>query len=150
MEWNFTRRFGPKRTAIVQICDAKQVIIFSVSRAKSYCLPKCLVDFLSDERYLKLGVNISGDARKLHRDFDSLPPIRGLVELTALAREIDYDRWAHKGKMVSLQELAAQYVDVRLEKGDERTSNWEAQGAWAPSAKQMSQAQLACERLWFR
>lgn len=145
MEWNFSWRYGQKRTGIIQICDDATVIVFSVSRARDYKLPRCLVNFLSNSHIHKLGVNISGDARKLHRDWPDLPPIRGLIELSDLARCVDASTWAHKGKLIALRELAAQYVNVNLQKGSERTSNWEAQGKWAPNAKQMSERQLDCK-----
>lgn len=148
MEWNFTIRRGqaPRqfRTAIIQISDASQVIIFSISRAPDYQLPQCLCTFLSDDKYFKLGVNIAADFRKLKGDFPALPPVNGIVELTHLARAVQKDTWIHKGAFVALRELAAVHAEVNLEKGDERTSDWERQGPWQPNARQMTNRQLDC------
>lgn len=151
MEWNFNKKSGAqKRTAVIQISDMATVLIFSVPRARTYRLPACLTHFLQDPTVYKLGVNIRADAQKLHRDWPNLlPPVRGLVELSELAKHVDADRWSHKPRLVSLQDLAAQYADVHLEKGDERCSNWELSGPWAPNAQQMSDRQLDCKCIQF-
>ena len=91
-------------------------------------------------------MNIIGDAQKLHRDFADLPTINGLFELSDLANAVDADRWAHKKskRWISLQDLVAAYLNGYLAKGDERCSNWELAGPWAPAKDQMSGKQLDC------
>lgn len=100
---------------------------------------------------LKLGVSVANDAWKIRRDFktggrDLL--IKGLLELSHLAKAIDKTRWDGYRHLVALQKLVEVFLSMYLvsqpcskvafsqckealpdaashqDKGDARTSNW--------------------------
>lgn len=127
------------------VCSKKRTPLPQTTRL---ALPACLIHYLSDPDILKIGVGVkSVDATKLLRDYPDLPPIRGLFELSTLVKAVDRPRWEKRsiGGLISLQELTYTYLDAYLEKGNERTSNWENKGPWNPKAKQMTSKQLDCE-----
>ncbi|KAG5643403.1 hypothetical protein DXG03_000981 [Asterophora parasitica] len=72
----------------------------------------------------KMGVNILNDGKKLFSDFGIIA--KNLVELGAVALVADPSRSKKsKRKIVSLATLTQRYCGKILEKGSERTSNWE-------------------------
>jgi hypothetical protein len=68
--------------------------------------------------------DVLDDGRKLYRDFGIIA--RNLVELGRLARLADHD-FPHKRSIVALHKMVALYTAKNLEKGSERTSDWEVQ-----------------------
>jgi hypothetical protein len=70
-------------------------------------------------------LSVADDGAKLFRDFGIRA--HNLVELGALARHVDPPFVAiHKRSLVSLAKLVAHYAGKTLNKGKERTGNWEA------------------------
>ncbi|GAA6001342.1 hypothetical protein JCM10207_006616 [Rhodosporidiobolus poonsookiae] len=111
------------RTAVVQVCDEKRVLLVHVARMPNF--PLALKQLIEDPNRIKLGVQIAGDARKLERDFGHRPA--GTLELNALVRTYDPERFVGRTKpgLIGLQELTGIYLDRYLPKeGAVRCSRW--------------------------
>ena len=80
-----------------------------------------------------MGVNIGNDGRKLFKDWGV--QVRGLVELSYLAREVD-DELEKKRAFLRLDYVVERYTGRTLLKGPVRLSNWEL---W------LKEEQLECE-----
>lgn len=112
-----------RRTALVQLCDTRTILLIQVSSMKRF--PKKVLEVLESPNVVKTGANIRNDGEKLYRDFGIRA--RGLVELGALATKADakfssiYNR-----QVVSLAKMASLYLGKTLVKDSVRTSNWEA------------------------
>ncbi|KAF8062457.1 ribonuclease H-like domain-containing protein [Lyophyllum atratum] len=135
MEWRvfFVRRGGggasgggskvlERRTAVMQVADGRGLMlvvqVYGMDR-----FPKKLQALIENPDIPKLGVNILNDGRKLFRDYGILA--KNLVELGALAAVADPTSGI-KRKIISLAKLTERYCSKTLEKGNERTGNWEA------------------------
>lgn len=68
------------------------------------------------------------DGTKLIKDFRErgITP-RGLLELSALAKQVDKQKFGEVKRLISLQKLVAYWLDRHLDKGDTRVSDWEAE-----------------------
>ncbi|KAF8153264.1 ribonuclease H-like domain-containing protein [Crassisporium funariophilum] len=114
-----------RRVAVVQVADTRGMILVIQVYAMGR-FPIRLIDLLENSKVAKFGVNILNDGNKLFRDYGILS--NNLVELGALALVADpsgTERSKTKRKIVSLAKLVQWYCSKTLEKGDERTSNWE-------------------------
>ncbi|KAH8548701.1 ribonuclease H-like domain-containing protein [Umbelopsis sp. PMI_123] len=123
LEWRPTFVKGAKenKTALVQLCNSKSVLIIQISRMGVF--PHELKGLLQNRKILKTGVNIRGDALKLYRDFRILT--NGLVELSTLARATHASELeGYKG--LSLRLLCAIFLGKSLPKGTTRLSRWDA------------------------
>jgi len=115
-----------RRTAVVQVSDSSGLIlviqIYNMNR-----FPIKLQSLLENPEIPKIGVNILKDGNKLFRDYGIAA--QNLVELGGLALVADpvgsQERSKSKRKIVSLVKLVQWYCRMEVEKGDERTSNWE-------------------------
>ncbi|KAJ3091559.1 hypothetical protein HK102_000098 [Quaeritorhiza haematococci] len=115
MEWNPFSRGYQRKTALIQLCTSHAVGYF----------PQDLKGFLEDEKIMKIGLNIKGDALKLYRDFNVR--MRSWVELSSLAKAILPERFVDTPH-VSLQLLVERVLGLYLSKDDRiRMGNWEAQ-----------------------
>lgn len=115
---------GPRRA------DARCVTLVVVSLLELTLLaafPPSLKTLIEDANRVKLGVQISGDANKLQRDFKHVPA--GLLELNNVARTVDAEAWVNRKTkgLVGLQALVGRYLDKYLEKGAVRTGKWEGE-----------------------
>lgn len=123
LEWRPTFVKGSKenKTALVQLCNAKTVLIIQISRM--HVFPQELKCMLQDRKIIKTGVSIRGDALKLYRDFRILT--NGLVDLGTLARSTKAKELEdHAG--LSLRLLCGIYLGKSLPKGAVRLSRWDA------------------------
>ncbi|KAF8873464.1 ribonuclease H-like domain-containing protein [Infundibulicybe gibba] len=134
MEWRVffqnprsAHHVAERRTAVVQVADTRGLIlviqVYHMSR-----FPKSLIALLENSDIPKLGVNILNDGRKLFRDYGILA--QNLVELGAIAAKAESGGASakkHGRTMVSLAKLVEKYCGKTLEKGKERTGNWEAE-----------------------
>ncbi|KAM0746740.1 hypothetical protein T439DRAFT_350375 [Meredithblackwellia eburnea MCA 4105] len=114
LEWPPSFKRGTEnKTALVQVCDEKTILLAHVSQMKSF--PTALKELIEDPSRIKLGVQIAGDASKLRRDFSFTP--RGIVELSSVARRVDAPRWAGRTySLIGLQTLCATYLERYLPK----------------------------------
>ncbi|TFK67625.1 ribonuclease H-like protein [Pluteus cervinus] len=150
MEWRYFLRKGlPQKTnrvAVVQLADTKgMILVIQVYHMKRF--PRNLQTIIESPHIPKLGVNILGDGRKLFQDYGIVA--KNLVELGGVVAQADIvpgtcqDTSQQNNeagvqpkanpliggpfgrKMVSLAKLVERYCGKTLEKGTERSSNWE-------------------------
>ncbi|KAG8952374.1 hypothetical protein FRC00_006827, partial [Tulasnella sp. 408] len=126
MEWHviFRRNAPPRKTALIQIADRTKIMLFHVSRMSEF--PSKLREVIEDPNIIKTGVNISGDAHKLFKDWEI--QAQGIVELAMLAWEVDRQTMQSHGirsGWTTLANMVSMYLGRVLPKGAERTSNWE-------------------------
>ncbi|WWC89824.1 uncharacterized protein L201_004752 [Kwoniella dendrophila CBS 6074] len=142
MTWDSTKKdyvFGQGRTALMQFCDEKMVILIHLGEKMD--IPSKAVEILQSPSVYKLGVQVKGDGLKLLRDFPNHftspsstseesnptadPGLKGLLELSFLARGIDPIGTGPGSALISLAALTQRYVGKQLEKDkDVRRSNW--------------------------
>ena len=124
VEWN--EDYSGKEqcmTGLFQLGDQRNIVLYQFSGSRR--LPRCLQAVIEDRDIIKLGVCITGDGKKLVRDFGGICP-RGLLELSDLAKHVDPDKYAESGsRLVALQRLVGDWLEAYLDKGDARTSKWD-------------------------
>ncbi|KZV79695.1 ribonuclease H-like protein [Exidia glandulosa HHB12029] len=122
LEWrpNFVKNGKEHKTATIQICDSRIIIIAQIS---ALGVPQNLKKVLEDKEIAKCGLNILNDGQKLYRDYGVVA--KGLVELGTMASQADQSS-NHLGRP-SLGTLVGRYLKRNLLKGSVRMSNWEAQ-----------------------
>ncbi|BEI81562.1 hypothetical protein CcaverHIS002_0207220 [Cutaneotrichosporon cavernicola] len=103
------------RTAVVQVADSRTVVVYHIPIDGVF--GPGLKAVLNDPTRLKLGVNISMDARKLHRD-ELIENTSSLLELSHVARLVDPDAWTRSGRLISLARLTQHYLGVPLDKNE--------------------------------
>ncbi|KAJ3556537.1 hypothetical protein NP233_g11955 [Leucocoprinus birnbaumii] len=110
-----------RRTAIVQIADRNGlVLVVQVNGMRRF--PERLQALIENPKIPKVGVNILNDGKKLFRDYGIMA--KNLVELGSVALVVDPSPISNR-KIVSLAKLVERYCGKMLDKGPERTSNWE-------------------------
>lgn len=104
-------------------------------------LPRKAIELLADPDISKVGVAIGGDAQKLLRDFPNEFPdgVRGILELTKVARKVDPINTGPGARLISLANLCGAYLGKSLSKESTvRGSDW---------STTLSDVQKACE--WY-
>ncbi|KAI0824507.1 ribonuclease H-like protein [Trametes gibbosa] len=110
------------RTALVQLSDARMILLVHVSSMKKF--PQKVKEIIENRDIVKVGANIKQDGQKLFRDYGILG--RNLVELGTVARHVDPSfAKEHKRSVVSLAKVVETYTQKTLDKGNVRTSDWE-------------------------
>ncbi|WRT67397.1 uncharacterized protein IL334_004368 [Kwoniella shivajii] len=143
MTWNETTRkydIGQGRTALMQFCDEKLVVL--VHLGEKMDIPSKAIEILRSPSIYKLGVQVRGDGQKLLRDFPDhfIPPrpsppttispsndigLKGLFELSLLARAVDSIGTGPGGGLISLSNLSKWYLEKELDKDkDVRKGDW--------------------------
>jgi len=132
----------PDRVATLQLfhhgSGGRRALVFRIAGLGDK-FPLAVVALLGDARVAKVGVNVSGDATRLVRDFGC--PVRGLYDLSNLNKKAGQK--LRKG--ISLEDLVRTHCpeDMHIAKSHEamskgvRTGNWEA---WPLSAEQIEYA----------
>ncbi|OAD69685.1 hypothetical protein PHYBLDRAFT_159828 [Phycomyces blakesleeanus NRRL 1555(-)] len=122
MEWapTFVKGRGENKTALVQICDAKSILLIQLSQTKE--IPIELGSFLKSRTKLKAGVNIRNDGRKLLRDYGVFT--NGLVELDVMASTSQSPKLDITHRR-SLQALTGMFLGQHMPKGKVRMSRWD-------------------------
>lgn len=122
MEWSFSWKTGPDKTAVIQICTTldKCYILHIYNLSK---IPQALTALLHHDKVLLHGVNIKNDLRKLERDFPIFKAdkmIENCLDLGPYYNEVcsSSGRW-------SLERLAIQVCKLRISKDQKiRMSKW--------------------------
>ncbi|WVQ69784.1 uncharacterized protein L199_008004 [Kwoniella botswanensis] len=123
--------FGQGRTALMQFADERLVIL--VHLGEKMDIPSKAIEILRSPTIYKLGVQVRGDGQKLLRDFpqhftstsSSDMGIKGLLELSFLARGVDPIGTGPGNSLIGLSRLAERYLGKRLDKSlDVRKGNW--------------------------
>ncbi|KIJ33547.1 hypothetical protein M422DRAFT_35468 [Sphaerobolus stellatus SS14] len=123
MEWKVIYGARQCKTAVIQVCDEKTILIIQLSAMRP-TFPEKLKELVESPTTYKLGLNIGGDGKKLFRDYGISP--KGLVDLGDLMHYVDKEHMATRNrKRIPLQEIVEYYTDHTLDKGPVRTSNWE-------------------------
>ncbi|KAL0037504.1 hypothetical protein WJX77_000402 [Trebouxia sp. C0004] len=129
IEWRVTYKAGeaPRKTALLQLCSRRQhgqyqCLLLHIAHSG---LTPALLQILESEKIKKIGVGISGDAHKLHRDFGVQ-----CVSLVCLSEEANVRLCSSgNGRMPqkwSLAGLMQELLHLTLDKGTAiRCSNWE-------------------------
>lgn len=121
IEWRVDFKVGGQRpVALMQFSRENIVILFHIHRCG---LQPELIDILKNPKIFLLGVNISGDVKKIERDFATVLPgtIKGAVDL----RELEWKLLSHRSSN-SLAGMVQARLRMTLEKPqDVRTGNWE-------------------------
>lgn len=103
LEWPVSNRRGVEfPTALAQVCDDKTILLIHLAKMKG--MSKSLKAMLENPEIKKFGVMISGDGKKIDRDFGV--KCQGLVELNECVRKVDKDRWKARSRVVGMQDLA--------------------------------------------
>ncbi|WWD09843.1 hypothetical protein V865_007971 [Kwoniella europaea PYCC6329] len=123
--------FGQGRTALMQFADERLVVL--VHLGEKMDIPPKAIEILRSPTIYKLGVQVRGDGQKLLRDFpqhftstsSSDIGIKGLLELSFLARGVDPIGTGPGNSLIGLSRLAERYLGKRLDKSlDVRKGNW--------------------------
>ncbi|KAH8833760.1 ribonuclease H-like domain-containing protein [Flagelloscypha sp. PMI_526] len=128
LEWKvlLRRTMIHGRVAVVQVADAERIIIAHVHHMDRF--PIRLRELIESKSTAKVGANILNDGKKLFADWGIIP--NALVELGSVAQTVDpksANASFGKRKVVSLSRLTAKYCNKHLDKGSDRTSNWEVE-----------------------
>ncbi|KAF8058278.1 ribonuclease H-like domain-containing protein [Lyophyllum atratum] len=127
LEWKptFTNNTPENPVALVQLANQDTILLIQISAMQEF--PAKLKDFLESPDFVKAGVAIQNDVKKLYRDCGV--STRNCVDLSLLARCADNAQW--KGKYSSplgLARLIEAYENLTLPKGRISRSNWEDAG----------------------
>ncbi|WWD01101.1 hypothetical protein V866_008039 [Kwoniella sp. B9012] len=123
--------FGQGRTALMQFADERLVVL--VHLGEKMDIPSKAIEILRSPTIYKLGVQVRGDSQKLLRDFpqhftstsSSDMGMKGLLELSFLARGVDPIGTGPGNSLIGLSRLAERYLGKRLDKSlDVRKGNW--------------------------
>ncbi|KXN83591.1 Werner syndrome ATP-dependent helicase [Leucoagaricus sp. SymC.cos] len=124
LEWkpNFRKGQAENPVALVQLANHEFILLLQITAMREF--PLGLAEFLLNPHFIKVGVGIQGDAKKLYQDWGS--NVKNCVDLALLARTVDNNRW--KGRYtdpLGLARLVSVYEDRALMKGKITRSNWE-------------------------
>ncbi|EKM60759.1 uncharacterized protein PHACADRAFT_48952, partial [Phanerochaete carnosa HHB-10118-sp] len=125
LEWKPCYRKGQKENpvALVQLANEETVLLIHITAIRLF--PPSLLQVLWDPAYIKCGVGIQGDCKKLWNDYQV--NTRNCVDLALLARTVDNARWKGKySQPIGLARLCETYEELSLTKGKITRSNWEA------------------------
>ncbi|KAI8919247.1 ribonuclease H-like domain-containing protein [Powellomyces hirtus] len=126
IEWRVTYQAGePSRpVALIQLCNDRHIGLFHIFHMEEF--PDSLREVLENSGMTKVGLNIKGDALKLHRDFGVR--MEGCLDLQSLVKSVMPDKLP---KNPSLRKLTEIILDRTLDKTPElRVGNWERKELW--------------------
>ncbi|ELR18691.1 3'5' exonuclease domain containing protein [Acanthamoeba castellanii str. Neff] len=104
MEWQHESAPGMDNpVALVQVASEDVCLIFYMLQLGS--MPPALEELLLDKHFLKVGLAVTNDLRKLHSQFFLIP--RGLLDVATMARRLSYTR-------LGLQSLAQDLLGKHL------------------------------------
>ncbi|XP_058008103.1 3'-5' exonuclease-like [Hevea brasiliensis] len=122
IEWRptFIRGSSQNPVGILQLCISKSCLIFQIYQAT--CIPRSLRNALSNPNIIYTGVRISGDTKKLYKDYDLETSCEADIASLA-AQAFDHKDFKRSG----LKTLVETIIGEELEKPKRVTmSNWDA------------------------
>ncbi|KAJ9172316.1 hypothetical protein P3X46_015565 [Hevea brasiliensis] len=122
IEWRptFIRGSSQNPVGILQLCISKSCLIFQIYQAT--CIPRSLRNALSNPNIIYTGVRISGDTKKLYKDYDLETSCEADIASLA-AQAFDHNEFKRSG----LKTLVETIIGEELEKPKCVTmSNWDA------------------------
>jgi len=125
LEWKPAFRKGQPENpvSLIQLANQDSILLIQVSAMQEF--PAKLQAFLENPDFVKAGVGIQNDVKKLYRDYRV--STRSCVDLSLLARSVDNEQW--KGKFsnpLGLARLVEAYENSYLPKGKIVRSDWES------------------------
>ncbi|MDD2635344.1 MAG: 3'-5' exonuclease domain-containing protein 2 [Bacteroidales bacterium] len=102
-----------KSVALLQLSNASKTFLF---RLNKYGLQPEVIQLLSDESFIKVGVSIRDDIKSL-RKLQNFEP-KGFIELQSIVEDYGIEAF-------SLRKMAAIVLNIRISKA-QQLSNWEA------------------------
>ncbi|GFV45067.1 exonuclease 3'-5' domain-containing protein 2 [Trichonephila clavipes] len=111
-----------KPVSLLQLAtDSGFCLLVRLSCLPVWLIPPLLIDMLSNEEILKVGVGVAEDAKKLFYDYGL--EVHGFVDLRYLAKDLK----EVQGKNMSLKSLGVELLGIDLNKSKElRCSDWNA------------------------
>ncbi|GFV45066.1 exonuclease 3'-5' domain-containing protein 2 [Trichonephila clavipes] len=111
-----------KPVSLLQLAtDSGFCVLVRLSYFPVWLIPPVLIDILSNETLLKVGVGVAEDANKLFNDYGL--EVRGFIDLRYLAKDLK----ELQGKNMSLKSLGVELLGINLNKSKElRCSDWNA------------------------
>ncbi|GFY67997.1 exonuclease 3'-5' domain-containing protein 2 [Trichonephila inaurata madagascariensis] len=111
-----------KPVSLLQLAtDSGFCVLVRLSCLPVWLIPPVLIDMLSNEEILKVGVGVAEDANKLFNDYGL--EVHGFVDLRYLAKDLK----EVQGKNMSLKSLGVELLGIDLNKSKElRCSDWNA------------------------
>ncbi|KAI4344949.1 hypothetical protein L6164_012124 [Bauhinia variegata] len=141
IEWKptFLKGVPPRKAAVMQICsDTSRCHVLHIFHSG---IPQCLQLLLEDPTVSKVGVGITGDARKVFKDYNV--SVKGVEDLSFHANR-KLGREPRSWSLVSLTELL---VSKQLQKSQKiRMGNWETRFL---SQKQLDYAATDAFASWY-
>ena len=111
-----------------------------VARLNRIGFPQCLIDLLSDESILKVGLSLKDDFHMLRARHPFSP--KGFIDLQEFVKEMGIED-------MSLQKLYANIFHMRISK-NARLSNWEASDLTEQQQRYAATDAYACLKLYDR
>ncbi|KAL0339819.1 UNVERIFIED_CONTAM: hypothetical protein Sradi_4498700 [Sesamum radiatum] len=136
VEWRPSfNRYQQIPVATLQLCVGRRCLIYQIIHSDDD-IPDSLVDFLSNEDYTFVGVNIYSNLDKLETDYDEIKIVHNAVDL----RRLVANRYRRRDLLYAgLEELAKVVLHKEVEKPRRVTmSRWDSR--WLTA----EQAQYAC------
>lgn len=123
------------KVALLQISTEDICFLFRLNRLG---FPKCIIDLLSDESILKVGLSLKDDFHMLRARHDFTP--KGFIDLQNFVKEMGIED-------MSLQKLYANIFHMRISK-NARLSNWEANDLTEQQQRYAATDAYACLKLY--
>lgn len=123
IEWTPYSNYNTKPISLIQISNTNTSVVFRLSQMRkanksnhtTFELPQPLQDFLTNEKYKKVGLSTHSDSIKINKEFGI--QVKGCIEIS------DLPVW-NRCKPRSLQGLTAHFLRKHLPKS-ERMTDWE-------------------------
>ena len=131
------RKGESHKVALLQISTEELCFLFRLNRIG---FPQCLIDLLSDESILKVGLSLKDDFHMLRARHPFSP--KGFIDLQDFVKEMGIED-------MSLQKLYANIFHMRISKNS-RLSNWEASDLTEQQQRYAATDAYACLKLYDR
>lgn len=131
------RKGESHKVALLQISTEELCFLFRLNRIG---FPQCLIDLLSDESILKVGLSLKDDFHMLRARHPFSP--KGFIDLQDFVKEMGIED-------MSLQKLYANIFHMRISK-NARLSNWEASDLTEQQQRYAATDAYACLKLYDR
>lgn len=110
---------GHQKVAIIQLCIERRCLIFQLYHATA--IPRTLIDFLGNKKFIFVGKEVKNDARKLFEDYQLY--VANVMDVSKMAASKYNDKELRR---LGLAALVAEFLPVWMEKPKDVTmSEWD-------------------------